>query len=81
MSCDHALDKLSEELNSRVLVQEGTRCSKGGTMCILDFGAPKKPGAGRVKENIMQILLRLANRQFHRIIIDNKIMEMIFFCR
>ena len=43
MSCDPALEKLSEKLNSRVLVQE----EHSFQMCPL--AAPKMPGLDRVK--------------------------------
>ena len=49
MSCDRALDKLSEKLNSRLLVQEEHGFQKGGTMCPLAAEAQKKPGLDRVK--------------------------------
>ena len=50
MSCDQALDKLSEKLNSRLLVQEKHGFQRGGTMCPLAVGAQKKPGLDRVKD-------------------------------
>ena len=50
MSCDQDLDKLSEKLNSRLLVQEEQGFQKGGTMCPLATEAEKKPGLDRVKE-------------------------------
>ena len=51
MSCDQDLDKLSEKLNSRLLVQEEHGVQKGGgAQCApLATGAPKKPGLDRVK--------------------------------
>ena len=41
MSCDEALDKLSEKLNSRLLVQE-------------EHGVPKQPGLERVKQAFVE---------------------------
>ena len=41
MSCDQALDKLSEKLKSRLLVQEEHGFQKGGTMWPLAAGAQK----------------------------------------
>ena len=53
MSCDQALDKLSEKLNSRMLVQEEHGFQKGGTICPppLAAGAQKKPSLDRVNGN------------------------------
>ena len=49
MSCDQTLDKLSEKLNSRLLVQE-EHCFQEGAQCAtLATEAPKKPGLDRVK--------------------------------
>ena len=42
MSYDQALDKLSEKLISRLLVQEEHGFQKGGTMCPLGARAKKK---------------------------------------
>ena len=48
VSCDQALDKLSEKSYSRLLVQEEHGCQKGGTMSPpLAAGAQKKPGLDR----------------------------------
>ena len=51
MSCDPALDKLSEKLNSRLLVQEEHGFQKGeGAQCApMAAGAEKKPGLDSVK--------------------------------
>ena len=51
MSCDidQALDKLSEKLNSRQLVQENHGFQKGAQCAPLAAGAQKKPGLDRVK--------------------------------
>ena len=54
MSCDQTLDKLSEKLYSRLLVQEehsfqkGAQCAPGHNV-PLATGAQKKPGLDRVK--------------------------------
>ena len=49
MSCDQALDKLSEKLNSRLLVQEEHSFQKGAQCASLAAGAQKNPGLDRVK--------------------------------
>ena len=49
MSCDQALDKLSEKLYSRLLVQEEHGFQKGAQCAPLAAGAQKKPGLDRVK--------------------------------
>ena len=49
MSCDQALDKLSEKLNSRLLVKEELGFQKGAQCAPLAAGAQKKPGLDRVK--------------------------------
>ena len=49
MSCDEALDKLSEKLNSSPLVQEEHGFQKGAQCAMLATGAPKIPGLDRVK--------------------------------
>ena len=49
MSCDQALDKLSEKLNRRLLVQEEHCFQKGAQSAPLAAGAQKKPGLDRVK--------------------------------
>ena len=49
MSCDQALGKLSEKLNSRLLVQEEHGFQKGAQGAPLAAGAQKKPGLDRVK--------------------------------
>ena len=41
MSCDQALDKLSEKLSSRLLVQEEYRFQKGAQCAPLAAGAQK----------------------------------------
>ena len=48
MLCDQALDKLSEKLNSRLLVQEEHGFPKGAQCAPLAAGAQKKPGLDRV---------------------------------
>ena len=61
MSCDQALDKLSEKLNSRLLVQEEHGFQKGGTMCPLAAGAQKSLawiGLNIFLEAFQPILLR-----------------------
>ena len=50
MSCDQALDKLSEKLNSRLLVQEEHGFQKGAQCAPLAAGSQKKPGLDWVKE-------------------------------
>ena len=64
MSCDQALDKLSEKLNSRLLVQEEHGFQKGGAQCApLAAGAQKKPGLDRVKQEIRASLKMSARKQ------------------
>ena len=53
MSCDQALDKRSEKLNSRLLVQEEHGFQKGAQCAPLAAGAQKKPGLDRVKRSIL----------------------------
>ena len=53
MSCDQALDKLSEKLNSRLLVQKEHGFQKGSTMCPLAAGAQKKPGLDKVNSALL----------------------------
>ena len=48
MSCDQALGKLSEKLNSRLLVQDKHGFQKGHDVPPAT-GASKKPGVDRVK--------------------------------
>ena len=51
MSCDQGLDKLSEKLNSRVLVEEEHGFQKGAQCAPLATGAQKKPGLDKKKVN------------------------------
>ena len=48
-SYDPALDKLSEKLNSRLLVQEEHGFQKGAQCAPLAIGDEKTPGLDRVK--------------------------------
>ena len=48
MSWHQALDKLSEKLNSKLLVQEEHGFQKGAQCGPLATGAPKKPGLDMV---------------------------------
>ena len=53
MPCDQALDKLSEKLNSRVLVEEEHGYQRGHKVPPpLATGAAKKPGLDRVNRVI-----------------------------
>ena len=49
MSCDQALDKLSEKLHSRLLLQEKHGFQKGAQCAPLATGDQKKLGPDRVK--------------------------------
>ena len=49
VSCDQALDKISENFNSRLLVQEEHGFQKGAHCAPLATGDQKKPGLDRVK--------------------------------
>ena len=49
MSCDQALDKLSEKLNSGLLVQEEHGFQKGAQCAPPGRRSSKKPGLDRVK--------------------------------
>ena len=49
MSWDQALDKLSEKLNSKLLVQEEHGFQKGAHFAPGHRGSKKKPGLGRVE--------------------------------
>ena len=46
VSCDQALDKLSEKLNSRLLVHEEHGFQRGGTLCPLATGDQKNAQPG-----------------------------------
>ena len=48
MLCDQALGKLSEKLNSRLLVEEEHGFLKGAQCAALATGAQKMPGLDRV---------------------------------
>ena len=50
MSCDQALDKLSEKLNSRLLVQEEHGFQKGAQCAPWPQEQKKKPGLDRVNK-------------------------------
>ena len=56
MSCDQTLDKLSEKLSSRLLVQEEHGFQKGAKCAPLATGAQKKPGLHRVEWNSVLFL-------------------------
>ena len=49
MSCDQALDKFSEKLNSSLLVQEEHGFQKGAHCAPLATGDQKKPSLDRVE--------------------------------
>ena len=49
VSCDQAFDKLSEKLNSRLLVQEGHGFQKGVQCAPWPQELKKKPGLDRAK--------------------------------
>ena len=53
MSCNQALDKLSEKLNSRLLVQEKHGFQKGAQCAPLAAGAQKKPGLDKVNSALL----------------------------
>ena len=48
-ACDQDLDKLSEKLNSRLLIEEEHGFQKGAQYAPLATGAKKKPDLDRVK--------------------------------
>ena len=50
MSYDRSLDKLSEKLNGRLLVQEKHGFQKGAQCAPLAVGAKKMPGLDRVNK-------------------------------
>ena len=52
MSYDQALDKLSEKLNSRLLVQEEHGFQQGAQCAPVAAGAQKKPGLDRVNMEV-----------------------------
>ena len=57
MSCDQALDKLSEKFKSQLLVQGEHGFQKGAHCAPLETGDQKKPGLDRVKVHVLRMVV------------------------